>query len=183
MSTVNTYFPTLPEHLSSTPVFEWGSRCSIFSFLCSVLWIVVCGFFLLVIVLSALLWVTDSDYPFVILKLFFQYKQNILTLPVNVINDLFWHRNGMENKTRCNFAFLPVSQVHTITFVIVHFLDNLFSDNRFMWNRSGKRVKITLDLLPESKLFNQTTQPLGKSRQKPNHEVSLLITSSLFLTK
>ena len=73
--------------------FNWGSCCSIFSFLCSVLWIVVCGFFLLVIVLSALLWVTDSDYPFVILKLFFQYKQNILTLPINVKYDLFWHRN------------------------------------------------------------------------------------------
>ena len=162
MSTVNTYFPTLPEHLSSTPVFYWGSRCSIFSFLCSVLWIVVCGFFLLVIVLSDLLWVTDSDYPFVILKLFFLYKQNILTLPVNVKYDLFWHRNGMENKTRRNFAFLSVSQVRTNTFVIVHFLDNLHSDNASCETDSGKRVKITLDILPESKLFNQTTQALGK---------------------
>ena len=41
---------------------------------------------------------------------------------------------GIENKTRRNFAFLPVSQVRTNTFFIVYFLENLFSDNRFMWN-------------------------------------------------
>jgi hypothetical protein len=46
---------TLPEHLSSTPVF----------------WIVVCPF-LLAIVLSVLLRFTDSYNPFVIFKLFFQ---------------------------------------------------------------------------------------------------------------
>jgi hypothetical protein len=39
---------------------------------------------------------------------------------------------GIENKTRRNFAFLPVSQVRTNTFFIVYFLENLFSDNRFM---------------------------------------------------
>jgi len=39
---------------------------------------------------------------------------------------------GMENKTRRKFAILPVSQVRTNTFLIVYFLDNLFSDNRFM---------------------------------------------------
>jgi len=39
---------------------------------------------------------------------------------------------GMENKTRRKFVILPVPQVRTIAFFIVYFLDNLFSDNRFM---------------------------------------------------
>ena len=57
----------LPEHLSSTPGFQWGSCCSFFSFLC----IVVCFFvlFLMPIVLSVLLRFTDSDYPFGNIKL------------------------------------------------------------------------------------------------------------------
>ena len=53
---------------------------------------------------------------------------------------------GIENKTRRNFAFLAVSQVRTNTFFIVYFLDNLFSDNASCETESGKRVKITLDL-------------------------------------
>jgi len=39
----------------------------------------------------------------------------------------------MKNKIRLNFTFLPVSQVRTNTFFIVYFfIENLFSDNRFM---------------------------------------------------
>jgi hypothetical protein len=37
---------TIPQHTSSLSVFLWGSRSSIFSFLCSVLQIIVCSFFL-----------------------------------------------------------------------------------------------------------------------------------------
>ena len=59
----------LLEHLNSSPVFQWGSCYSIFSFIC-----MFCRFvlvlFLLAIVLSVLLRYTDSDYPFVIFKLF-----------------------------------------------------------------------------------------------------------------
>ena len=145
--------------------------------------VVFCGlscmfFVLLVIVLSALLWVTDSDYLLVILKLFFQNKQNILTLPINVKNDSFWHRQLVV--VSLFFLFLKFVQIH---FLLSISLTTYFLTTASCETDSGKRVKITLDLLPESKLFNQTTQPLGKSRQKPNHEVSLLITSSLFLTK
>ena len=48
-----------------TTGFELCSCCSIFSFLCSVLWIVVCPsvLFLVAIVLSGLLRFPDSDYP------------------------------------------------------------------------------------------------------------------------
>jgi hypothetical protein len=50
----------------------WGSCYSIFSFLCSVLYIIVCPFvlFLLDIALSVRLF-TNSDYPFGTFKLFF----------------------------------------------------------------------------------------------------------------
>jgi len=74
----------------------------------------------------------------------------------------------MKNKIRLNFTFLPVSQVRTNTFFIVYFfIENLFSDNRFMWSRLWQKSQNNIGPLPESKLFNQTTQPLGKSRQKP----------------
>ena len=78
------------------------------------------------------------------------------------------------------FLFLKFVQIHCLLSIS---LTTYFLTTASCETDSGKRVKITLDLLPESKLFNQTTQSLGKSRQKPNHEVSLLITSSLFLTK
>ena len=53
------------------PAFSLGSCWSIFGYLCNVLLIVVCPFvlFLLAIVLSVL-WVTASDYPFHVFKLF-----------------------------------------------------------------------------------------------------------------
>ena len=65
---------TLLEHLRS-PL--WGSCRSIFGYLCNVLLIVVFLFvlFILAIVLSVLLRVTTSDYPFYIFKLFI-YPQN-----------------------------------------------------------------------------------------------------------
>jgi len=60
---------TIPEHLSSLP-FLWGSCCSIFSFLCSVLRTIVWPFvlFILDIVLFVLRF-TASDYLLGILKL------------------------------------------------------------------------------------------------------------------
>jgi hypothetical protein len=64
---------TLPEHLSSPPVFH-GIRVSFICMFCRSLFV----FFLLVIVLSVLLRYTDSDYPFGIFKLFlfhFKYKK------------------------------------------------------------------------------------------------------------
>jgi hypothetical protein len=57
-----------PEH-RSWPGFKWGSCCSVFFLLCSVLFIALCPFVLfhLAIVLSDLLWFTVYDYPFGIL--------------------------------------------------------------------------------------------------------------------
>ena len=48
-----------------TPVFQWGSWCSLFSFQCSILLIIACLFvpFLLAIVLSVLR-IMYFDYPF-----------------------------------------------------------------------------------------------------------------------
>jgi hypothetical protein len=61
-----------------------GSCCSIFIVLCIVLWIVVLPFvpILLAIVLSVLLKLTASDYPFGIIKIFF-HKQ--IALPKKLI--------------------------------------------------------------------------------------------------
>ena len=58
-----------------TPVFLWGLCYSIFSFLCSFLYITACSFvlFLLAIMLSILLQFTDSDYPFDIFNLFLHH--------------------------------------------------------------------------------------------------------------
>jgi hypothetical protein len=63
---------TLPEHLSSPPVFLWGSCYLIFSFMCMFcrLLFVLLYIFFLGIVLSVLLRFTDSDCPFGIFKLF-----------------------------------------------------------------------------------------------------------------
>ena len=57
---------TLPEH---TPEFLWGSGCSTFRFLCSVMQIIISLFSLLTFVLSVLRF-TASNYPFGIFKLF-----------------------------------------------------------------------------------------------------------------
>ena len=58
------------------PGFQWGSCYSIFRFMCMFLQIVVCPFvlFLLAILFSVLLRYTDSDYPFVIFKLFLEVR-------------------------------------------------------------------------------------------------------------
>jgi hypothetical protein len=66
----------LPEHTSSPPWFLWSSCCSIFSFLCDVLWLVVHVFVpcLLAIVLCVLHWFKASDYPFIkYLQIFLEY--------------------------------------------------------------------------------------------------------------
>jgi hypothetical protein len=64
---------TLPEHLSSSPVFNVGSCYSIFRFMCMFCrsLFVFLPFYLLAIVLSVLFLFTASDYPFDIFKLFF----------------------------------------------------------------------------------------------------------------
>ena len=68
MPLVEQELPTLPEHLSSPPVFS-GVRVTRSLALC-VCFADRCPFvlFLLVIVLSVLLRFTDSDYPFGIFK-------------------------------------------------------------------------------------------------------------------
>ena len=67
---------TLPEHPSSAPVFS-GVRVTRSLVLYVCLLIVVCPFvfFYLTIVLSGLPRYTDSDYPFGIFKLFFQFSR------------------------------------------------------------------------------------------------------------
>ena len=67
---VNRNHTLIPVHLSSPAVFSGVqvSCCSIFSFVCNVLQIMV--LFLLTIALSLFLWLKASDYPFDIFKLF-----------------------------------------------------------------------------------------------------------------
>jgi hypothetical protein len=67
--------PTLPEHLSSPPVFSGFVLLDLKVYM-YVLWIVVRPFvlFLLAIVLSVLLQLTDVDYPFGIFKLFLPFS-------------------------------------------------------------------------------------------------------------
>ena len=63
---VKNFVPRLP-HNYFNPCLLWGSCCSIFSFVDRCLSFCT---FLLVIVLSDRLWLTVSDYPFGIFKLF-----------------------------------------------------------------------------------------------------------------
>ena len=58
---------TLPEHMSSPPVFQWESLV-LYVVFCTSLFVLF-YFFLLAIVLSILLWLTVSYYPFDIFKL------------------------------------------------------------------------------------------------------------------
>jgi hypothetical protein len=64
-------------NLDSTPGFQWGSCCSIFSFMCIFCKSLFVPFvlFLLAIVLSGLR-CTDSDYPFGIFNLFLCFWHN-----------------------------------------------------------------------------------------------------------
>ena len=71
----------LLEHLSSSPVFNWGSYCSIFCFLSRSL-LDPLTFFLLAIVLSVKLQFMVSNYPFgiiktVLIKLFLDFPYSI----------------------------------------------------------------------------------------------------------
>ena len=63
--------PTLPEHLSSPPVFSGVLLLDLYFYVYA-LWIVFCLYvlFLLAIVLSVLFRFTDCDYPYGIFKLF-----------------------------------------------------------------------------------------------------------------
>jgi len=82
---------TLPEHLSSPPVFS-GVRVtrSLLLYVCfEDLCLSLCTLFLLAIVLSVLLRYTDSDYPFGIFKLFLETGRN-----TNHFAKLFWPETG-----------------------------------------------------------------------------------------
>jgi len=68
---------TLPEHLSSPPVFS-GIRVTGSLVLC--LYFIRSLFVLLATMLSVLLRYTESDYPFGIFKLFLQYSFNIVQI-------------------------------------------------------------------------------------------------------
>ena len=69
----------LPEHLSSS-TFYWGSCCSIFSFLCSIVSTIVCLYFFLAIVLA-------SDYNLDIFKVFL----NQLTTIIDIFSKRYRH--------------------------------------------------------------------------------------------
>ena len=56
-----------------TPSVWWGSCCSIFSFLCSVLYFIVCPFVLFVVIALSVFRCTVSDYHFCFSKRFFYY--------------------------------------------------------------------------------------------------------------
>ena len=76
---------SITSHPSGAPDFIpgifGGDLCCSISFLCSILWTIVClsVIYIMVIVLSVLVWFTTSDYPFGILKHFFSNRINILT--------------------------------------------------------------------------------------------------------
>ena len=75
--------PTLPEHLSSPPVYS-GVRVTryLILYVCFVDRCLSFVYFLLAIVLSVLLRYTDSDYPFGIFKLF------LMTVKSQDINEI-----------------------------------------------------------------------------------------------
>ena len=75
-------FQYQPMSNPTAPNVQWYSCYSIFNLMFKVLQIIVCRcvLFPLAIVLSVLLRVTDSDYPFCIFKLFFRYVGMIFTL-------------------------------------------------------------------------------------------------------
>jgi hypothetical protein len=84
---------TLPEHLSSSPVFNVGSCYSIFRFMCMFCrsLFVFLPFYLLAIVLSVLFLFTASDYPFGIFKLFFLVATRNYLFTVWICSDVFNH--------------------------------------------------------------------------------------------
>jgi hypothetical protein len=94
VSLVEQELPTLPQHLSSPPVFS-GVRVtrSLVLYVCFVDRCLSFCTFLLAIVLSVLLRYTDSDYPFGIFKLFLSLLKNWwLKLRILNIDDIFFIR-------------------------------------------------------------------------------------------
>ena len=87
----------------------WGSCCLIFSFLCSVLYFIVCPFvvFLVAIVLSVLRFMA-SDYPFGIFK-FFSYHQP--WQPSWIIDGIYGHNFETNHPRRIwtKIGFIPSS--------------------------------------------------------------------------
>ena len=75
-----TYPSGEPEFTAS---FQWGSCCSIFSFLCCALWMILCSFglFSVAIVCSVLVRFTATDYPF---GMFALVLNNIITFHCSV---------------------------------------------------------------------------------------------------
>ena len=115
MSLVEQELLTLPDHPSVPPLcfvlcfvclfcfllffFWWGPCCSIFSFLCSILWIVVFPFvlFLLVIVLFVILRFTAFDYPFRIFRLLIDKNTFYL---VGYLNRIVYSSPGMSRSVK-----------------------------------------------------------------------------------
>ena len=75
-----------------TPSFQWSSCCSVFSFQCDILYLIVCHLYLFLfgIGLHVILRISASDYPFSIFKLFL--KNDIIE---NIMKDIF-NLNGIE---------------------------------------------------------------------------------------
>ena len=122
------------------PGFQCGSCCSIFSFLCDVLQVVVSPFvrFLLSIILSVLLRFTLSDYPFGIFKLFLIiWLSNISILSVP---DKGYSRNtscaqNLISTFSCFFYIIvirPVICVSALTWCIIYIW---FPYLRHMWHQ------------------------------------------------
>jgi len=97
--------PTLPEHLSSPPVFS-GVRVtrSLVVYVCFVdRCLSFCTFFL-VIVLSVLLRFTDSVYPFGIFKLFLHIRQKNIDIKNFVGSSKYILNNLLELSYTLNFS-------------------------------------------------------------------------------
>jgi len=102
---------TLPEHLSSPPVFS-GIRVARSSVFCVVFWRSLFVLFLLAIELSVL-WFTNCDYPVGILKL----KRVIIRILVNIA----FRRILCALASSCSIIFysLPYSYNNSIVFIVL----------------------------------------------------------------
>jgi hypothetical protein len=90
LTLVDNELVTLPEHMSSP-----RSLCYSILLLCVMFWWSLFVLFILTIVLSVLLWLTDSDYPFSIFKLFLS-ESKIQTWQLYSIVFKIWNRNPLR---------------------------------------------------------------------------------------
>ena len=105
---------TLPEHLSSSPGFKWGSCYSIFDFICMFCRSMFVLFFIFFWPLSVLLRYTDSDYPFGIFKLFLMF---VTVKPQDM--------NEIKSEQKIHFVVL-VSPLGTSNYFLDHVIRFLF---------------------------------------------------------